>query len=91
MKLRLKANIRTTVKDGDKKLWKLLERHGYEVIGYWDDDLGIVRLNGKWGMINTEGKVVIPLKYDYVDHSPKASLQSNSTARWASSTRQARL
>ena len=68
MKLRLKANIRTTVKDGDKKLWKLLERHGYEVIGYWDDDLGIVRLNGKWGMINTEGKVVIPLKYDCVDY-----------------------
>ena len=66
MKLRLKANIRTTVEDGDKKLWKLLERHGYEVIGYWDDDLGIVRLNGKWGMINRDGEEVVPLKYDEI-------------------------
>ena len=82
MKLRLKANIRTTVEDGDKKLWKLLERHGYEVIGYWDDDLGIVRLNGKWGVINTEGKEVVPLKYDDVDYFSEGLAAVKLNGKW---------
>ena len=82
MKLRLKANIRTTVEDGDKKLWKLLERHGYELIGYWDDDLGIVRLNGKWGVINTEGKEVVPLKYDDVEYFHEGLAAVKLNGKW---------
>ena len=38
----------------------------YDKVGYFREGLAKVVLNGQWGFVNTEGTVVIPLKYDWV-------------------------
>lgn len=40
----------------------------YDVAYYFEDGLAEVKLNGKWGMINKNGQVVISIKYDEIEN-----------------------
>lgn len=53
------------------KLWGLMDKTGrevvaprYDVIGAFTEGLAAVRLNGKWGFIDTNGEEVIPVQFD---------------------------
>lgn len=43
----------------------------YESAYSFSEGLAAVKVNGKWGFINTSGEVVVPCKYDEVDSSYK--------------------
>ena len=34
---------------------------------YFSDGLAKVKKNGRWGFIDKNGRVVVPIEYDYVD------------------------
>ena len=52
----------------------------------FSDGLARVKLNGKWGFVNTQGKEVIPLMYDNVDFFSeglsRVSLGDDETGKW---------
>lgn len=41
-------------------------RGQYDFVGYFSEGLATVELNGKWGFVDQQGKIVIPLEYDAV-------------------------
>lgn len=54
------ARLPTDVKD-----FKLIDRFGFGLEGF-NDGLVPIKVKEKWGYMNTEGKLVIPAKYDEV-------------------------
>ncbi|WP_161804611.1 WG repeat-containing protein [Lacinutrix himadriensis] len=48
----------------------------YEIAKPFQNDLGIVYNNGKYGIINTLGEVVIPIKNDFIEHPSEYSNES---------------
>ena len=58
----LKGNrIKTEIKD-----FKLIDRMGFSLEDF-SDGLIPVEIDNKWGFMNTQGKLVIPAEYDYVN------------------------
>lgn len=49
---------------GDKGYKKGIAPKGYDTAGSFSRGMASVRLNGKWGLINLKGEIVIPLLYD---------------------------
>lgn len=43
-----------------------MDKSKYDYIGSFRNGLAKVKLNGKWGFINKEGKEAIPFQYDEV-------------------------
>ena len=64
MKLKLKASIRTATEDWKSKYDKVGGLGHY--FGEGGEELIWVKLDGKCGLVNTEGKEVVPVKYDVV-------------------------
>ena len=49
----------------------------YEVAEPFRNHLAIVAQNGKYGIIDTLGKVILPLKYDFIEHPSEYSNKSD--------------
>jgi len=48
----------------------------YEITKPFLNNLGIIANNGKYGIIDTLGRVVLPLKYDFIEHPSEYSNES---------------
>jgi hypothetical protein len=42
-------------------------RERYDYVGNFKEERARVRLNGKYGFVDTEGNEIVPLKYDWAD------------------------
>ena len=60
----------------------LLYRRWYESIWDFNGGFALVRLNGKWGFIDTTGKEVIPLKYDWAYDFFEGLAQVKLNGKW---------
>jgi hypothetical protein len=58
-------NLKGEKLNAEVKKFKLIDGLGFDLKGF-EDGLVPVRVEDKWGFLNTQGKLVIPAKYDHV-------------------------
>jgi hypothetical protein len=69
------GTIRAVRKSGEKKMISFFRRDGsklangeFEDAGYFSNGLVEVQLNGKWGVLNADGKFAVPCDFEDRDH-----------------------
>lgn len=61
----------------DNEFNEIVPFGAYEVGESFRNHLAIVAQNGKYGIIDTLGKTIVPLKYDFIEHPTEYSNESN--------------
>jgi hypothetical protein len=66
-------------------LWNYIDKTGkvkYDEIEMFEEGLAAVKLNGKWGFIDTTGKEIIPSQYDEVEKYRKGLAAVKLNGKW---------
>ncbi len=59
----------------DLKTMERISSNDYNVMSYFvDKNYNIVSCNGKWGVIDNNGSIIIPIEYDYLESDNKDNL-----------------